>query len=95
MNRRTVLRAAATAASAVLLTAAATACSSSGAGSSDGKGRTTVRIAYQEIPNADLVVKDKRLLEQALPDADIKWVKFDSGGDVNTAVLVARSTSAW
>ncbi|RAJ35800.1 taurine transport system substrate-binding protein [Kitasatospora sp. SolWspMP-SS2h] len=85
-NRRTVLRATA-AAAAVLLTAAATACSSSGSGSADGKGRTTVRIAYQEIPNADLVVKDRRLLEQALPDADVKWVKFDSGGDVNTAVL--------
>ncbi|GAA3005242.1 hypothetical protein GCM10020229_16390 [Kitasatospora albolonga] len=33
------------------------------------------------------MVKDRRLLEQALPDAEVKWVKFSSGGDVNTAVI--------
>ncbi|MFD8796971.1 taurine ABC transporter substrate-binding protein, partial [Streptomyces vinaceus] len=53
----------------------------------DSAGRTTVRIAYQAIPNADLVVKNQKLLEQALPDVDVKWVKFESGGDVNTAVI--------
>lgn len=43
---------------------------------------TTARIAYQNIPNADLVVKDQRLLETCLPNAKISWSKFDSGGDV-------------
>ncbi|MER5873034.1 ABC transporter substrate-binding protein [Streptomyces sp. NPDC002044] len=79
LSRRTVLLAAA-----VALTASTTAaCGSDG----DGGGRTAVRIAYQAIPNADLVVKNQRLLEKALPDVDVKWVKFESGGDVNTAVL--------
>lgn len=75
-------------ASVALLTTTLAACGSDD-DSSDGAGgsRVTVRIAYQEIPNADLVVKDRKLLEQALPDADVKWVKFDSGGDVNTAVI--------
>ncbi|WP_428954851.1 ABC transporter substrate-binding protein [Streptomyces sp. cg35] len=70
---------------ALVLAATATAC---GTGGSDAaSGRTQVRIAYQAIPNADLVVKQQRLLEKALPDAEVKWVKFDSGGDVNTAVI--------
>ncbi|MDQ1724575.1 MAG: taurine transport system substrate-binding protein [Frankiaceae bacterium] len=51
-----------------------------------GQG-VTVRIGYQLIPNADLVVKNQQLLEKALPGATIKWVKFDSGGDLNTAIV--------
>ncbi|MEU3399568.1 taurine ABC transporter substrate-binding protein [Streptomyces filamentosus] len=80
--RRTVLTAGATA----LLALAATAC---GSATADGKdpGKVRVRIAYQSVPNADLVVKNQRLLEKALPDAEIRWVRFDSGGDVNTAVI--------
>jgi taurine transport system substrate-binding protein len=46
-----------------------------------------LRIAYQLIPNGDLVVKDQGWLEEALPDTKITWVKFDSGADVNTAFL--------
>lgn len=46
-----------------------------------------LRIAYQFIPNGDLVVKNQGWLEEALPDTEIKWVKFDSGADVNTAVI--------
>lgn len=79
LSRRTLLLAAA-----VALTASTTAaCGSDG----DAGGRTTVRIAYQAIPNADLVVKNQKLLEKALPEVDVKWVKFESGGDVNTAVV--------
>lgn len=87
--RRRALSLAASAVTAVLAVSL-TACGGDGDGKAEGaggKGRVTVRIAYQEIPNADLVVKDRKLLEQALPDADVKWVKFDSGGDVNTAVI--------
>ncbi|MFI7340912.1 ABC transporter substrate-binding protein [Streptomyces sp. NPDC050085] len=72
-------------ATALSLALAATAC---GTGASDtASSRVQVRIAYQAIPNADLVVKHQHLLEKALPDVDVKWVKFDSGGDVNTAVI--------
>lgn len=73
---------------AVALTASATtACGGGGDAAGASAGRTTVRIAYQAIPNADLVVKNQKLLEQALPQVDVKWVKFESGGDVNTAVV--------
>src|SRR5215470_16053898 len=43
---------------------------------------STVRIAYQNIPNGNLVVKDQRMLENCMPNAKITWNKFDSGGDV-------------
>ena len=46
-----------------------------------------IRIAYQLIPNGDLIVKDQGWLEAAFPDTTIKWVKFDSGADVNTAII--------
>ncbi|MFZ3495645.1 ABC transporter substrate-binding protein [Streptomyces sp. 5.8] len=83
VSRRTLLLAAA-----VALTASVTvACGADGDGAAAKPGRTTVRIAYQAIPNADLIVKNQKLLEKALPEADVKWVKFESGGDVNTAVI--------
>ncbi|MFF1415055.1 glycine betaine ABC transporter substrate-binding protein [Streptomyces sp. NPDC058289] len=85
---RNVSRRALLLAAAVALTASTTvACGADGDGSAAAPGRTTVRIAYQAIPNADLIVKNQRLLEQALPEADVKWVKFESGSDVNTAVI--------
>ncbi|MDW5598006.1 ABC transporter substrate-binding protein [Conexibacter stalactiti] len=49
-----------------------------------------ITIAYQAIPNGDLVVKNQRWLEQAFPDTEIEWKLFDSGGTVNEAVA-ARS----
>ncbi len=48
----------------------------------DGSVTTTARIAYQKIPNADLVVKDLGLLEACMPKAKVKWSNFASGGDV-------------
>ena len=45
-----------------------------------------IRIGYQLIPNGDLIVKGEGWLEEAFPESTIKWVKFDSGGDVNTAI---------
>ncbi|MGT2527037.1 taurine ABC transporter substrate-binding protein [Streptomyces nojiriensis] len=82
-SRRTLLLTAALA----LTATATTACGGGGGAAGDSAGRTTVRIAYQAIPNADLVVKNQKLLERALPGVDVKWVKFESGGDVNTAVI--------
>jgi taurine transport system substrate-binding protein len=49
-----------------------------------------ITIAYQAIPNGDLVVKHEGWLEKALPDTEIEWKLFDSGGSVNEAVA-ARS----
>lgn len=43
---------------------------------------SNARIAYQKIPNADLVVKDRGILESCMPKAKIKWSSFASGGDV-------------
>jgi taurine transport system substrate-binding protein len=48
---------------------------------------TEMRIGYQLIPNGDLIVKDQGWLEAALPGTTIKWIKFDSGADVNTAMI--------
>ncbi|MGW3799921.1 taurine ABC transporter substrate-binding protein [Streptomyces clavifer] len=65
-----------------------TACGSGGGGGGDdeGDGRT-IRIAYQAFPSGDLIVKEKGLLEKALPDHTIKWIKFDSGATINTAFV--------
>ncbi|CAM3514542.1 ABC transporter substrate-binding protein [Nocardioides dubius] len=41
-----------------------------------------VRIAWQAIPNADVVVKDLGLLEACAPKAEVSWVQAASGGDV-------------
>jgi taurine transport system substrate-binding protein len=49
--------------------------------------KPTIRIGYQTFPSGDLIVKNNRWLEDALPDYNIKWVKFDSGADVNTAFI--------
>ena len=43
---------------------------------------TAARIAYQHIPNGDLIVKDRGWLEACMPNASIDWVKYNSGGDV-------------
>lgn len=52
--------------------------------------KPTVRIAYQTLLSGDLVVKNNKWLEQALPDYNIKWTKFDSGADVNTAFVAQQ-----
>jgi taurine transport system substrate-binding protein len=49
--------------------------------------KPTIRIGYQSLPSGDLIVKNNKWLEQALPDYNIKWTKFDSGADVNTAFI--------
>ena len=49
--------------------------------------KPTIRVGYQSFPSGDLIVKNSRWLEEALPDYNIKWTKFDSGADVNTAFI--------
>ena len=48
----------------------------------DDSVTTSARIAYQKVPNADLLVKDLGLLEACMPKAKVKWASFASGGDV-------------
>lgn len=43
---------------------------------------STVNIAYQPIPNGDLVVRDNGWLEECLPNASIEWSQFASGAEV-------------
>jgi taurine transport system substrate-binding protein len=49
--------------------------------------KPTIRIGYQSFPSGDLIVKNSRWVEEALPNYNIKWTKFDSGADVNTAFI--------
>ncbi|MFJ4868957.1 ABC transporter substrate-binding protein [Streptomyces sp. NPDC088757] len=68
------------------VSAAVTGCSSDGAASGSGGGKR-LRIGYFAFPSGDLLVKNKKLLEKALPDHEISWIKFDSGASVNQAFL--------
>ncbi|GAA3086687.1 ABC transporter substrate-binding protein [Streptosporangium carneum] len=75
-----------------LALAAALALTACGSGAQEAKpaadgSPATLRIGYQLIPNGDLIVKDQKWLEAALPNTKIVWSKFDSGGDVNTAMI--------
>lgn len=90
------MRAALAAAVAVLCALVLAACGSdddSGdadtAGASGGDTAQTlpdkITIAYQFIPNGDLIVKNQGWLEEALPGVEIEWKQFDSGGSVNEA----------
>ncbi|MET8981475.1 ABC transporter substrate-binding protein [Streptomyces sp. NPDC004539] len=67
------------------VSAAVTGCSSDSASSASGAKR--LRIGYFAFPSGDLLVKHGKLLEKALPDHEISWIKFDSGASVNQAFL--------
>lgn len=58
--------------------------------SGQDSSKPTIRVGYQTFPSGDLVVKNKRWLEESLPDYNIKWTKFDSGADVNTAFIAGQ-----
>lgn len=79
-TRRTVLSAALTATAGAALTAC-------GGGGGSGGGGKRLRIGYFAFPSGDLVVKNRKLLEKALPDHRISWIVFDSGATVNQAFL--------
>ena len=64
--------------------------SSAGPGSS-GSAPKELRIAYQLVPNGDLIVKDQGWLEKALPDTTVKWVKYGSSADVNKAIAAGSA----
>ncbi|MDQ0585731.1 taurine ABC transporter substrate-binding protein [Streptomyces rishiriensis] len=67
------------------VSAAVTGCSSDSEAASGGSKR--LRIGYFAFPSGDLIVKHNKLLEKALPDHKITWIKFDSGASVNQAFI--------
>lgn len=56
-------------------------------GEASGGMPAEFRIGYQVVPNAELLTKNLGLAEAKFPDVDIKWLPFDSGRDVNTAMV--------
>ncbi len=42
----------------------------------------TVEIGWQRIPNGDLIVQDRKLLETCMPNVTVNWTAYDSGADV-------------
>ncbi len=69
------------------LAAGLAACGTDAADAADDADGGTIRIAYQAFPSGDLIVKDQGWLEEALPEYDIEWTKFDSGASINTAFV--------
>ncbi|MFF8880959.1 taurine ABC transporter substrate-binding protein [Streptomyces flaveolus] len=65
--------------------AAVAGCSSDSEDSAGGARR--LRIGYFAFPSGDLIVKNRKLLEKALPGYKITWIKFDSGASVNQAFI--------
>src|SRR6185295_13109050 len=61
-----------------------------GGGAAPDPAKPTIRLAYQSFPSGDLIVKHNRWLEDALPGYTIKWTKFDSGADINTAFVAGE-----
>ncbi|MFF9274536.1 taurine ABC transporter substrate-binding protein [Streptomyces griseosporeus] len=74
-----------TGALAAAFSAAVTGCSTDSEASSGGGRR--LRIGYFAFPSGDLIVKRRKLLEKALPEHSVSWIKFDSGAGVNQAFL--------
>ena len=81
--------------SALLVGALVAACGASeGGGSSGGGGDeekaaggkpSSLRVAYQSIPNGATIVKNQKWLEDSL-GIPVEWQSFDSGANVNRAV---------
>jgi len=75
---------------AIALTVVSAVAGCAGDGSRSAVAKPTIRIGYQAFPTGDLVVKNNRWLEEALPDYTIEWTKFDSGGAVNRAFIARQ-----
>lgn len=46
-----------------------------------------IRIGFQTSPNAKLLAKGMKLAEKAFSDVEIEYISFQSGRDVNTAMI--------
>jgi taurine transport system substrate-binding protein len=53
---------------------------------SSGAVPAQIRIGYQVIPNAELLVKAMGTAEKAFPNSKVNWKAFASGRDVNAAM---------
>ena len=60
---------------------------SADSGAAAGGMPAEFRIGYQVVPNAELLTKNLGSVEEKFPDVEIKWLPFDSGRDVNTAMV--------
>lgn len=47
---------------------------------------TEIRLGYFQSPNGELLAKGQKLLAKRFPDVEIKYVLFEIGRDVNTAI---------
>jgi len=45
-----------------------------------------IRLGYQASPNGELLAKARGSLEKKYPETQIKWIKFESGRDINNAI---------
>lgn len=65
-----------------------TGCSKSSGGSKveNSSEPKEIRIGYFQSPNGELLAKGEKLLEKKFPGVSIKYVQFDVGRDVNTAI---------
>lgn len=71
----------------VVALAACTQPAADSSGAATGGMPEEFRIGYQVIPNAELLTKNLGTVEEKFPDVNIKWLPFDSGRDVNTAMV--------
>lgn len=60
--------------------------SETAAGPGSGQMPKQIRIGYQVSPTAELLAKALGLAKSAFPNVDIKYISFDSGRDINTAM---------
>ncbi|WP_429770801.1 aliphatic sulfonate ABC transporter substrate-binding protein [Bacillus smithii] len=58
----------------------------SSASASNSSVPKEIRLGYQVSPNGELLAKALGLLEKKYPDIHIRWIKFDSGRDINNAM---------
>lgn len=70
-----------------------TGCSGSKTASTTGNAQASdsalpkeIRLGYFQSPNGELLAKGEKLLEKKFPGVSIKYVQFDVGRDVNTAM---------
>ncbi|MCJ7985445.1 hypothetical protein MUB16_17915 [Priestia sp. OVL9] len=60
-------------------------CSSTTSGSENDVPKE-IRLGYQASPNGELLAKARGSLEKKYPETQIKWIKFESGRDINNAI---------
>ena len=73
----------------ILITGCSSVKTSSTAGTTESTNSALpkeIRVGYFQSPNGELLAKGEKLLEKQFPGVTIKYVQFDIGRDVNTAM---------